>query len=110
MKNYSTWVCVKENFFLLRSRSSRRSSTRSRSGTRDRGTGTAAAAPATGGGEGDKEGVNLGLSGALTEETNTLNGTVIKYSEPPEARKPKRKWRLYVFKGKNIYQLDCMID
>ena len=51
-----------------------------------------------------KEGVNLGLSGALTglflsednawwilnilitEDTNTFNGVVIKYSEPPEAR------------------------
>lgn len=49
--------------------------------------------------EGDKEGVNLGLSGALTADTNTFNGAVIKYAEPPEARKPKKKWRLYVFKG-----------
>jgi len=24
---------------------------------------------------------------------------VIKYAEPPEARKPKRRWRFYVFKG-----------
>jgi len=47
----------------------------------------------------DKEGVNLGLSGALTADTNSFNGAVIKYSEPPEARKPKKKWRLYVFKG-----------
>ena len=47
----------------------------------------------------EKEGVNLGLSGALTAESNTFNGTVVKYSEPPEARKPKKKWRLYVFKG-----------
>jgi len=46
-----------------------------------------------------KEGVNLGLSGALTEDTNTFNGVVIKYSEPPEARVPKRRWRFYVFKG-----------
>lgn len=28
-----------------------------------------------------------------------MNGVVLKYSEPPEARKPKTKWRLYVFKG-----------
>lgn len=49
--------------------------------------------------EGGKEGVNLGLSGALAAETNTVNGIVVKYSEPPEARKPKKKWRLYVFKG-----------
>ena len=47
----------------------------------------------------EKEGVNLGLSGALTEDANTVAGTVVKYSEPPEARKPRRKWRLYVFKG-----------
>ena len=38
------------------------------------------------------------LLGALTEETNTFNGVVVKYSEPPEARKPKRRWRFYVFK------------
>ena len=38
------------------------------------------------------------LSGALAADTNTVNGTVVKYSEPTEARKPKKKWRLYVFK------------
>lgn len=42
---------------------------------------------------------DFGLSGKLTEDTNTYNGVVIKYSEPPEARKPKRRWRLYPFKG-----------
>lgn len=26
-------------------------------------------------------------------------GVVIKYNEPPEARKPKTRWRLYPFKG-----------
>lgn len=46
-----------------------------------------------------KEKPNFGLSGKLTEDTNTVNGVVIKYSEPPEARKPRRRWRLYVFKG-----------
>ena len=45
-----------------------------------------------------KEGVNLGLSGSLAADTNTLNGSVVKYSEPTEAKKPKKKWRLYVFK------------
>lgn len=40
-----------------------------------------------------KEKVNMGLSGKLTEDTNTYNGVVIKYSQPPEARKPKRRWR-----------------
>jgi len=50
----------------------------------------------------EKEGVNMGLSGALAKETNTFNGIVIKYSEPPEARKPKRRWRFYVFKGDEV--------
>ena len=43
--------------------------------------------------------VNMGLSGKLLEETNTVNGVVVKYSEPQEARKPRTRWRLYVFKG-----------
>ena len=28
-----------------------------------------------------------------------FQGVVIKYNEPPEARKPKTRWRLYPFKG-----------
>lgn len=55
--------------------------------------------PADENAEADKEGVNLGLSGALAADTNSFNGTVVKYAEPAEARKPKKKWRLYVFKG-----------
>uniref|UniRef100_A0A182MU13 FHA domain-containing protein n=1 Tax=Anopheles culicifacies TaxID=139723 RepID=A0A182MU13_9DIPT len=47
----------------------------------------------------EKEKPNFGLSGKLTEETNKVNGIVITYSEPPGARKPKRRWRLYPFKG-----------
>ncbi|XP_053663025.1 uncharacterized protein LOC128712153 [Anopheles marshallii] len=47
----------------------------------------------------EKEKPNFGLSGKLTEETNKVNGVVIAYSEPPGARKPKRRWRLYPFKG-----------
>ena len=39
------------------------------------------------------------LSGKLLEDTNTVNGVVVRYSEPEEARRPKTKWRLYVFKG-----------
>ena len=35
----------------------------------------------------------------MTEDSNTVNGVVIKYSEPGNARKPKRRWRLYPFKG-----------
>ena len=51
----------------------------------------------------EKEGINLGLSGALTKDVNTFNGIVIKYSEPPEARIPKRRWRFYQFKGKKTF-------
>lgn len=47
----------------------------------------------------EKEKPNFQTSGKLTEDVNTVNGVVIKYSEPPEARKPKRRWRLYPFKG-----------
>jgi smad nuclear-interacting protein 1 len=36
----------------------------------------------------------------LAAETNTVKGVELKYNEPPEAAKPKQKWRLYVFKGK----------
>ena len=50
----------------------------------------------------EKEGINLGLSGALTADVNTFNGVVIKYAEPPEARLPKRRWRFYVFKGEEV--------
>lgn len=35
----------------------------------------------------------------MAEDTNKFRGVIIKYSEPPEARKPKRRWRLYPFKG-----------
>ncbi|XP_076244806.1 uncharacterized protein LOC143185570 [Calliopsis andreniformis] len=47
----------------------------------------------------EKEKPNFELSGKLTEDTNTVNGVVIKYAEPSDARKPKRRWRLYPFKG-----------
>ncbi|KAG8588332.1 hypothetical protein GDO81_005952 [Engystomops pustulosus] len=46
-----------------------------------------------------KEAPNFELSGALLEDTNTFRGVVIKYSEPPEARTPKKRWRLYPFKN-----------
>lgn len=48
---------------------------------------------------------NFAPSGLLAAETNTVqsvdgsNKTVLKYNEPPEARKPLLAWRLYVFKG-----------
>jgi smad nuclear-interacting protein 1 len=42
---------------------------------------------------------NFGLSGKLAAETNTYKGVELKYVEPPEAREPTKRWRLYVFKG-----------
>jgi smad nuclear-interacting protein 1 len=51
-----------------------------------------------------KDKPNFGLSGALAEDErtgNTYNGIVLKFSEPPEARTPNTRWRLYVFKKKN---------
>lgn len=47
----------------------------------------------------EKEKPNLEQSGKLTEDANTFRGVVIKYNEPPEARKPKKHWRFYPFKG-----------
>ncbi|XP_044143044.1 smad nuclear-interacting protein 1 [Bufo gargarizans] len=47
----------------------------------------------------NKDAPNFELSGALLEDTNTFRGVVIKYSEPPEARIPKKRWRLYPFKN-----------
>lgn len=47
----------------------------------------------------EKQKPNFQTSGKLTEDANTVNGVVIKYTEPPDARKPNRMWRLYPFKG-----------
>ncbi|MBW0496239.1 hypothetical protein O181_035954 [Austropuccinia psidii MF-1] len=41
---------------------------------------------------------NFEQSGKLAAETKTYKGVVLKYHEPAEARKPTKKWRLYVFK------------
>ncbi|KAF8073590.1 SMAD/FHA domain-containing protein [Lyophyllum atratum] len=58
----------------------------------------------------DKAKPNFKPSGLLAAETNTVktadgNSTVLKYNEPPEARKPTVGWRLYVFKGKEQVEL-----
>jgi smad nuclear-interacting protein 1 len=49
-------------------------------------------------------------SGLLAAETNTVKAvdgtsTVLKYNEPPEARKPVLGWRLYVFKDAEQVEL-----
>ncbi|KAI6178011.1 3-methylcrotonyl-CoA carboxylase 2 [Aphelenchoides besseyi] len=43
-------------------------------------------------------------SGKLAADTNTFKGVVIKYNEPPEAAKPKLRWRLYPMKGEEVMQ------
>jgi len=50
----------------------------------------------------DKEKPNFKLSGKLTEEQRTTeSGVVLKFSEPGDAKVPKKdKWRIYPFKGK----------
>jgi smad nuclear-interacting protein 1 len=52
----------------------------------------------------DKGKPNFAPSGLLAAATNTVKAsdgtsTILKYNEPPEARKPLLGWRLYVFKG-----------
>ncbi|KAF8489277.1 smad nuclear interacting protein 1 [Russula emetica] len=52
----------------------------------------------------DKARPNFAPSGLLAAATNTVKNsdgtsTLLKYNEPPEARKPLVGWRLYVFKG-----------
>ncbi|KAI8810896.1 Smad nuclear-interacting protein 1 [Cladochytrium replicatum] len=56
--------------------------------------------------EAPKEKPNFQQSGLLGADQNTFNGVVLKYSEPPEARKPTKHWRLFVFKGKE--QVDML--
>ena len=42
---------------------------------------------------------DFGLSGALADETNKVNGVTLVYQEPPEAAHTNKRWRLYTFKG-----------
>ncbi|KRX59257.1 Smad nuclear-interacting protein 1, partial [Trichinella sp. T9] len=52
-----------------------------------------------------KEKPNFEVTGALAADTNSYKGVVIKYTEPPEARKPKLRWSLYPFKGEEALPL-----
>ncbi|CAN6470795.1 unnamed protein product [Victoria cruziana] len=42
------------------------------------------------------------LSGKLAEETNRVKGITLLFTEPPDARKPDIRWRLYVFKAGEV--------
>jgi smad nuclear-interacting protein 1 len=47
-----------------------------------------------------KEKPNFSLSGKLSEEQRTTaNGAILKFVEPPDAKKPLPGWRLYPFKN-----------
>lgn len=60
----------------------------------------------------EKQKPNFSNTGRLAAESNTVQvqdgeGIVLKYHEPPEARKPpgKEAWRLYVFKGEDLLEM-----
>ncbi|KAF3453503.1 hypothetical protein FNV43_RR03943 [Rhamnella rubrinervis] len=42
------------------------------------------------------------LSGKLAAETNRVRGVTLLFNEPPDARIPKIRWRLYVFKAGEV--------
>ncbi|KAG7625973.1 FHA domain-containing protein DDL [Arabidopsis thaliana] len=56
-----------------------------------------------------KEEPSFELSGKLAEETNRYRGITLLFNEPPEARKPSERWRLYVFKdGEPLNEPLCL--
>nr|XP_023903179.1 FHA domain-containing protein DDL-like isoform X1 [Quercus suber]POE46697.1 fha domain-containing protein ddl [Quercus suber] len=50
----------------------------------------------------EKQKPSFELSGKLAAETNRVKGVTLLFNEPPEARKPDVRWRLYVFKGGEV--------
>eukprot|EP01053_Blabericola_migrator_P000162 Blabericola_migrator_1__161@NODE_1041_length_5625_cov_143_923893_g717_i0_p2_GENE_NODE_1041_length_5625_cov_143_923893_g717_i0NODE_1041_length_5625_cov_143_923893_g717_i0_p2_ORF_typecomplete_len351_score54_98FHA/PF00498_26/1_6e15YopYscD_cpl/PF16697_5/2_4e10_NODE_1041_length_5625_cov_143_923893_g717_i029203972 len=47
----------------------------------------------------EKKGPDYNVSGVLREETSMRNGVLLKFDVPFEARKPTKKWKLFVFKS-----------
>ncbi|KAH9651517.1 FHA domain-containing protein DDL [Citrus sinensis] len=47
----------------------------------------------------EKQKPSFELSGKLAAETNRFRGVTLLFNEPPDARKPSVRWRLYVFKA-----------
>lgn len=93
---------IEREFYNARRRENRQKNEVSASGNESQGS-----VPRPGGNNKDKEPPakekpSFELSGALLEDTNTFRGVVIKYSEPPEARIPKKRWRLYPFKNDEV--------
>jgi len=54
--------------------------------------------------EAPKQKANFEATGKLAAESNMVNGVVLKWAEPPDAQKPVKRWRLYVFKGKEALE------
>lgn len=50
----------------------------------------------------EKQKPSFELSGKLAAETNRVRGITLLFTEPPDARKPDIRWRLYVFKGGEV--------
>ncbi|GKV42598.1 hypothetical protein SLEP1_g49981 [Rubroshorea leprosula] len=50
----------------------------------------------------EKQKPTFELSGKLAAETNRVRGVTLLFTEPPEARKPDIRWRLYVFKAGEV--------
>ncbi|KAL6543186.1 hypothetical protein OROHE_010706 [Orobanche hederae] len=50
----------------------------------------------------EKQKPSFELSGKLAAETNRVRGVTLLFNEPPEARQPDTRWRLYVFKGGEV--------
>jgi smad nuclear-interacting protein 1 len=65
----------------------------------------------TGGGDENPNKVraNFALSGALASDVTTGNarmGITLRFTEPPEARVPNTRWRLYVFRKRRVEKND----
>ncbi|CAO2833519.1 unnamed protein product [Amaranthus hypochondriacus] len=50
----------------------------------------------------EKQKPSFELSGKLAADTNRVRGVTLLFTEPPDARKPNIRWRLYVFKGGEV--------
>ncbi|KAL3508513.1 hypothetical protein ACH5RR_027914 [Cinchona calisaya] len=50
----------------------------------------------------EKEKPSFELSGKLAAETNRFRGITLLFTEPPDARMPPIRWRLYVFKAGDV--------
>jgi len=65
--------------------------------------------------EPEAEKPNFTPSGILAKFTNAVNGAILKFTEPPDAKVPESKWNLYPFKGDQtlstipIYTQSCYL-